>query len=59
MAGDVAKGQGKRFSGKVKETAGKVIGNRRMEAEGKAEHAKGVVQENFGKAKAGIRRKLK
>ncbi len=59
MARDEAKGQGKRFTGKAKETVGRVSGNRRMEAEGKAEHTEGVVQENFGKVKSNIRRKLR
>jgi uncharacterized protein YjbJ (UPF0337 family) len=59
MAGDIGKGQGKRFTGKVKETVGRAIGNERQEAKGKAEHAKGVVQENFGKVKRDIKKKLK
>ncbi len=59
MARDQAKGQGKRFSGKVKETVGRVSGNRRMEGEGAAEHTEGVVQENVGKVKSNIRRKLR
>ncbi|MFI8766587.1 CsbD family protein [Streptomyces sp. R-07] len=31
--------------GRIKETVGKVTGNRRMEAEGKADHARGKARE--------------
>lgn len=46
------KGEAKKATGKVKETAGSATGNEKMESEGKAEHAKGSVQKEFGDAKS-------
>jgi len=40
-----------RIKGAIKETAGKVTGNRQTEAEGKAEKTVGKVQRNVGEAK--------
>ncbi|AZQ75941.1 CsbD family protein [Streptomyces luteoverticillatus] len=44
-------GQGQAAQGKVKETFGKVVGDQRMEAEGKAEKLHGKAQEIVGKIK--------
>ncbi|MFF6791855.1 uncharacterized protein YjbJ (UPF0337 family) [Streptomyces filamentosus] len=41
----MAKSGMEKGKGKVKETVGKVTGNRRMEAEGKADQAKGAARE--------------
>lgn len=41
--------------GSVKEAAGKVMGDRKTEAEGKAEHAAGKVQNAVGGAKDAVR----
>jgi uncharacterized protein YjbJ (UPF0337 family) len=56
---DSIKGKSKRVMGKTKEKVGKVVGSERMESEGKTEHMKGVVQENYGKAKDSIKKKIK
>lgn len=52
-------GAGKQAKGGVKETAGKTVGNKRMEAEGKLEKAAGKVQSAVGKAKDHERDKRK
>ena len=46
---DNVEGKMHQAKGKIKETAGKVIGNRDLEAEGKAEFFDGKVQEKIGK----------
>lgn len=48
------KGGAKKAKGKVKEVVGRAIGNEEMEAEGKVEHAKGVVQEGYGDLKSDV-----
>ena len=45
--------------GAVKEAAGKVAGNERLEAEGTADKAGGKVQEGIGKGKDAVRDILK
>jgi uncharacterized protein YjbJ (UPF0337 family) len=40
--------------GKIKDKAGEITGNRRLEAEGEAEHAKGETRESWGKFKRGV-----
>ena len=42
--------------GAVKETAGKAVGNRRLEAEGLADKAVGSVKEQAGKTKDAVNR---
>jgi uncharacterized protein YjbJ (UPF0337 family) len=57
MAGTTDKAKGM-----VKETAGKVTGNKRMESEGKADQAKGEVKDAAHQAKEsakGVRDSLK
>lgn len=51
MDKDRVEGIGKQAKGSVKETAGKVVGDRKTEAEGKAEKTEGKVQNAFGSAK--------
>lgn len=51
MNKDELKGKAKDVKGNVKEGAGEVTGNERLESEGKAEQAEGNVQETFGQGK--------
>lgn len=48
---DKAEGQIHQGKGKLKETAGKLIGDRDLVAEGKAENAEGRLQEKVGEIK--------
>jgi len=48
---DKAEGKLHQVKGKIKEVAGKAVGNRDLEAEGKAEHVDGKVQEKIGQIK--------
>ncbi|MCQ8278462.1 CsbD family protein [Acetobacteraceae bacterium KSS8] len=41
--------------GTLKDVAGKITGNERLQAEGKAEKAAGNVQEGYGKGKDALR----
>ena len=52
---DQVKGVGKQIKGSVKETAGRVTGNRRVEAEGAAEKTVGKVQKGFGDIKEKVK----
>ncbi len=45
--------------GKVKEVTGKVVGNDRLEAEGRAEKAKGKGQTVFGDTRENVKDKAK
>ena len=49
---DKAEGKWHKVKGKIKEVAGKAVGNRDLEAEGKAENVDGKVQEKIAKIKA-------
>ncbi|MEU3416001.1 MULTISPECIES: CsbD family protein [unclassified Streptomyces] len=52
MAGDKkAKAKTEQVKGKVKEAAGRAVGNERMEAEGRAQGAKGDARQAKEKAK--------
>lgn len=51
MNKDQVKGRVQEAKGKVKEVAGKAVGNRRIEAEGDAEQLAGKVQKTYGDAK--------
>jgi uncharacterized protein YjbJ (UPF0337 family) len=48
---DEIKGKGKQISGAIKDKAGKLIDNPKLEAKGKAERVAGKVQEKVGKAR--------
>jgi uncharacterized protein YjbJ (UPF0337 family) len=48
---DNAEGKWHKMKGKIKEVAGKVVGNRDLVAEGKAENVEGKVQEKIGEIK--------
>jgi uncharacterized protein YjbJ (UPF0337 family) len=47
---DEIKGKGKQIQGAIKDKAGKLIGNPKLEAKGKAERTVGKIQEKVGKA---------
>ena len=55
---DQVKGVAKQVKGSVKETVGRVTGNRRTEAEGTAEKTVGKVQKGFGDVKEKVKRAL-
>jgi uncharacterized protein YjbJ (UPF0337 family) len=50
------KGETKKAKGKVKEVTGRVLGNARMEREGKLDHAKGSVQKAYGDLKSDLKK---
>jgi len=54
---DRVEGSMKNIKGSVKETAGKVLGDSKMEAEGKMDKAKGKVQNTVGGIKDSLRDK--
>ena len=49
---DKAEGKWHKVKGKLKQVAGKAVGNRDVEAEGKAENVDGKVQEKIAEIKA-------
>jgi len=55
MDKDRTAGIGHQIKGTAKEVAGKVTGDRKMEAEGKAEKVGGKVQNAYGSAKDSLR----
>jgi uncharacterized protein YjbJ (UPF0337 family) len=57
MDKDRIKGSAEQAKGIVKETAGKVIGDAKLEAEGKAERAKGEIRNAVGGLKDSLRGK--
>ena len=59
MNKDQVKGRVEQTSGKVKEVAGKLVGNDRLRTEGTAEQAKGKVQAGYGDAKENVKDKAK
>ena len=48
---DKAEGKKNQVKGKIKETAGKAVGNEDLEAKGKGENLKGKAQEKAGDVK--------
>jgi uncharacterized protein YjbJ (UPF0337 family) len=48
---DEIKGKGKQIEGAIEDKAGKVIGNPKLEAKGKARRVAGNIQETVGKAR--------
>lgn len=48
---DKSEGKWHAVKGKIKQVAGKAVGNRDLEAEGKAENLDGKLQEKIGEAK--------
>ncbi len=59
MNKDQVEGRLDQAKGKVKELAGKVIDNDRLEAKGKAEQLSGKVQAGLGDAKEAVKDKAK
>jgi uncharacterized protein YjbJ (UPF0337 family) len=59
MHKDTIKGAAKDASGSIKEAAGKVTGNERLQAEGAAEKTVGKVQKGVGDLKDAARNALK
>ena len=56
---DRIEGAGKQVKGAVKDAAGKLVGDRKLQAEGKADKAVGKVQSEVGKAKDAVRNAVK
>jgi uncharacterized protein YjbJ (UPF0337 family) len=56
---DQVAGTAKQAKGAVKDAAGKVVGNERLQAEGKADKVAGKVQKGYGDAKEEVRDALK
>jgi uncharacterized protein YjbJ (UPF0337 family) len=59
MHKDEMKGAAKDMKGSVKETAGKMTGDRQMEAEGAADKTMGKLQKGVGNIKDAARNALK
>ncbi|HZF74374.1 MAG TPA: CsbD family protein [Acetobacteraceae bacterium] len=55
MDEDRAKGIGNQIKGNIKEAAGKLTGDKKTQAEGHADQAKGKVQNTVGSAKDSVR----
>jgi uncharacterized protein YjbJ (UPF0337 family) len=58
MNKDQVKGRIHEAKGKVKEVAGKVVGNKELEVKGKAEKAAGKVQGKFGDLKSDVKKSI-
>lgn len=56
MNKDQVKGRVHEAKGKVKEVAGKVVGNKELEQKGKVENALGKVQGTYGDLKSDIKK---
>ena len=54
MKKDQVKGRVEQAKGAVKEAAGKVVGNKNLEGEGKIEKATGKAQANYGDLKKDV-----
>lgn len=59
MSKDGIKGATQKGVGAVKETAGKATGNKKLQAEGKADKVVGSAKEAVGKAKDAVRKATK
>jgi uncharacterized protein YjbJ (UPF0337 family) len=57
MDKDRVEGSIKQGTGKVKEAAGKALGDQKLQGEGKAEHVEGKVQNAIGGLKDKLREK--
>ena len=58
MNKDQVKGRVEQTTGKVKEAAGKLVGNDRLKTEGVAKQVKGKVQAGYGDAKENAKDKV-
>lgn len=52
---DKIKGAANEAAGNIKQTVGKVTGNERLQAEGKAQEVEGKTQRTVGEAKQGVK----
>jgi uncharacterized protein YjbJ (UPF0337 family) len=59
MDKDRIEGAGKQVKGAIKDAAGKVTGDRKLQAEGKADKLVGKVQSEVGKAKDAVHNAVK
>lgn len=59
MDKDRVEGAAKKVGGSIKEGAGKALGDKKMESEGKAKKAEGEIQNAIGGAKDSIREAVK
>ena len=59
MDKDRAEGSGNKMKGSVKETAGNITGDAKLQSEGKTDRAKGGIQNAIGGAKDALRDKFK
>ena len=59
MNKDQVKGRVGQTTGKVKEVAGKLVGNDRLRTEGAADQAKGQVQAGYGDVKENAKDRVK
>jgi uncharacterized protein YjbJ (UPF0337 family) len=59
MNRDQVKGRVKEAEGKIKEVAGKVVGNEKLEAEGKVDQVVGKVQSGYGDLKEDIKDEIR
>lgn len=50
------KGEAKKAEGQIKEAAGKLTGNEKLEAEGKLKQAEGEVRKGIGDAKDALKK---
>jgi uncharacterized protein YjbJ (UPF0337 family) len=57
MNKDQIKGDFKRMKGQVKETAGKVFGDKTIENKGKIQNATGKVQKSYGDLKEAVNKR--
>jgi uncharacterized protein YjbJ (UPF0337 family) len=58
MDKDRIKGMANKAKGSIKDTAGKALGDSKMQAEGKSDKAKGKVQNTVGGIKDKLREKV-
>ena len=56
MNQDQVKGRAEEAKGKIKEVAGKVVGNERLQAEGEVDKTAGKVQAGLGDAKEKVKK---
>jgi len=59
MNKDQVKGRAEQAKGSLKETAGKVVGNRDLEAEGQVDKAAGKAQATYGDVKEDVKDAVK
>lgn len=59
MNEDQVKGRAETVKGHIKEAAGKVVGNERLEAEGKADQVAGKTQSTYGDVKEDVKDAVK